>query len=968
VTRRLAVAVLALACAGWDTKGYPTVNGELHWTSMYYGPSDAAYTSLVFGADVDPAMLDSGNEHAELSHIAMLQLGWNLQLYADALPRVLDLNASVWNPQVRDAADALEADDNPDSPLIERRIPHPARFAGVADFSYTMYDWLNRNVLCPAVPESDPTSVDCHVYSEWLGAALNSSHFGEQPTKMYQRLHAIALALGAQAGALRATLVRNGLDAEVAPIEAMIREAELEALAYEGYAQHFLQDRWSSGHMWSRYGSPEYDPTRPLRAVQAVGLYSGLIHGAEALFSMVDPEDTWAPDALCSPQMEDNVGDDVAIPVSYFEGTDKVAAVGDYRLQDAYDGAFGAEYSYDDAPIDVHHQLENMMVCSRAGWADVARTFGPNPDGTHGVLGLPVDGQAMFDAAVTQATENDETIDCWGQWATNASMAIAMNDPLKPNLYKLLDRVASGTMSWEAGLAGRFIGVDFAAFGKVFLWTEHQGKLVPGGHDLADGTTLPPVMGSQQGSAYLDQVPASYTEPAPIDGEDPFAALPMVATGWDQPSAGDRAGRDRHTLQGYFHQAHATAWCEDAPTVLDYDPGKTFDDPAQGLRWPVPVTESLATPTGEVADELARRADACVVLADRLFSRTVAWYDQTSYLGPQRESRREGHGDTGVITVAPACETLEALPEGAAGSAWVDNPYELHPGYVTDGEAYVTQPFYGDRVYQSIVAWCRALPVVNVDDEDVVVDDSGTPLVVHPGFRDTGELGFDPDVRAPTIFLHGQNFGEAQGQVELESEAGCVGPTVSRFADIVSWTDTAIAIRVPHTRFIPDHYRITIIRPDRGPDGQRVRSVGRFRLDVQRAAFGDVGDTTAPLPTDVTGQLFAALYPYCAGGIVTSQRVHDCTGVDETACGADGGPGTLMWADGAPAGFIPGPFTAHQWGVQQSAICTALPSWVACMPQYPSSYGMIYRVERTSTAPVTAPPKRWRWTLIWERP
>lgn len=956
--RGIAIVLFALACAGWDTKGYPTVNGELHWTSMYYGPTDAESTALVgSNGDVDPAQLASGNEHTELSHIAMLQLGWSAQLYAAALPRVLDLNASVWNPAVREASDELEQDDVADTALVERRIPHPARFAGVADFSYTMYDWLNRNTLCPAVPDSDPTVGDCHVYSEWLGAGLNSSHFGEQPTKMYQRLHAIALALGAQAGAMRAALVRNDVYADVPVIEAMVREAELEALAYEGYAQHFLQDRWSSGHMWSRYGSPEYAGPGTLRTVQAVGLYSGLIHGAEALFSMFDEGDTWAPDALCSPQMEDNLGADVAIPVSYFEGDDKIAAVGDYRLQDAYDGAFGKEYSYDDAAIDVSHQVTNMMICSRAGWADVARNFGANMDGTRGVLALPVNGQAAFDAAVTQATDNGDTIDCWGQWATNASMAIAMNDPLKPNLYKLLDKAASGTMSWTvANYAGRFLGVDFAAFGKAFLFTEHQGNLAPSAHDLADGTTLPSVMGIDDGSAYLAQVPASYIEPAPA-GADPFEDLPMRAAGWDQPSAGDRAGRDRHTLHGYFNQAHAQAWCRSSQQVLTYDDAKAFDDPEQGLRWPVPL------PTGQAA-ELARRADACVVLADRLQSFTDAWYDDAPYLGAQREARRKDHGDASALNAEPACETLEALPD--VGDAWPDNPYTLHPGYV--GTPYATDPFYGGHVYESVIAWCRSLPVVNVDDDDVIVDDAGAPLKVHPGFRDDGTLSFDADVRAPEVTLHGYHFGPEAGQVELESESGCVGPTVSRFADVVSWSDTAITIKVPHTRFLPDHYGVTIIRADRDPAGLRVRSVGRFRLDVQRAAFGDVGDTTAPLPTDVTGQLFAALSPYCAGGVVTSHRVHDCTGVDETACGSDGGPGTLMWADGAPAGFIPGPFAEHQWGVQQTAICSALPSWVVCMPQYPSSYGMVYRVERTSTAPVTATPKRWRWTLIWQRP
>ncbi len=970
MSRKIAFVLFALACGGWDTKLYEDIHGGAHWTSVYEPPDDAAYAQLLTAAgEVDPAALAGGNEHAEIANISMLQLGWGPMMYGQ-LPTVLDLNASVWNPKVRDAPDELEADDNEGTPLIERRIPHPARFSGIGDISYTMYDWINRNLECPPLPESAPHFDGCHVHREWLGAALNSSHFGEQPRKMYQRLHGVALALGAQAARMHAAYDRNELEADKPQIEAMIREAELEALAYEAYAQHFLQDRWAAGHMWSRYGSPEYDGTgASFEAQQAVGLYSGLIHGAEAVFSMQHTITTWIPDALSSPQMEDNVGADVAYPVSYFEGTAKIPAVGDYRLEDAYDGMFGAEYGYDDAAIDVHHQIASMLVCSHAGFGDVALTFGANPAGGYGILGLPVVNQPTYDATYTRASRGNESVECFGQWATNASMAVAVNDPMKPNLYDLLDEVASGTMSWQiAGIAGGYLKIDFAQFGKVFLDTEHFGNLAPSGHDVADGTKLPTVMGIQQGNAYLDQVPASYIEPEPAAGEDPFSALPMDVQGWDLPSAGDRVGRDRHTLQGYFHQAHAGAWCEAAHDTLVYDASLPFDDPEQGLRWPVPVSPDLETPTGELADELARRADACVVLADRLFSRTYAWYKDEVYLGPQREFRRLDHGGTLAGNAMPACEVLESVPPSAVGSAsWKDNPYELHPGYVHT--PYETVPFYGDKVYESIVSWCRAVPVVDVDDDDVAVDGAGVAIAVHPGFRDDGTLSFDASVRTPQITLHGRNFGTAQGQVMLESESGCVtDPPVSKFAPIVAWGEEAITIEVPHTRFVPDHYRITIIRADRGPDNLRVRSVGRARLDVQRAAFGDVGSTTAPLPTDILGQQFAALFPFCAGGNVTSQRITDCTGVDETACGSDGGPGTLLWADGNPAGYQPGPFAAHQWGVQQTAICSALPGWVTCMPEYPNSYGFLYRVERTSTAPVTDTPKRWRFTLIWQRP
>ncbi len=971
VPLRLVAAVAAIATAGWDTQGY--YKGEFPlWTSMYEGALDDDYVELWRDGQVHPEYL-VGNEHAELGHLALLQLGWRDVLYGDAMPTMIDLNASVWHTEVRDGLVGSFPDgDDPTTALTERTLPHPARWAGVADFSYTAYDWINRNVMCPAVPAAEPTSGLCHEYTEWLGAALNASHFGEQTTRMYQRLHAIALALGRNAGAMRAALDRTA-DADRAEVERLIREAELWALAFEGYAQHFLHDRWSSGHMWSRYGSPEYQGPGTLLNAQVVGGFSGLIHGAEAVLAPYVPG-TWAPDALCSPLMIDGAISDTALPIEFVSATGaSTPAIGDYRLHDAFDGAFGAEYGYDDAPLDVTTQMEGMMQCSRAGWADVARGFGANPDGTVGVLGLAIDGAATFAPGGLAAIENGDTVPCFEMWATNLAMVYAVNDPTKQSMWVALTAAAAGSMSQRSQQLGALVGLDLPDVGKTFFQIQAHGLLDPAGTDLADGRALPTLLGTASGAAHLAQAPASYIEPDGGGRDDPFGALPLHADRWDLPAVGDRPGRDRHTLHGFANRAHARSWCS-ALDVLPYQPALALTAPEQGLRWPVPLPSGGGNqPSADEGVELARRQDACVVLADRLFDRTTAWYRDATYFGPQRELRRAGHGDAGAAVVTSACQALEAEPDAVHGGApgyWEDNPAELHPGYVSAAAGpYATVPFYGDRVYQSVVAWCQALPVVDVDDDDVAVDALGATIAVQPGFRDDGTLSFEPAVRAPEITLRGRNFGPVAGQVQLDSERGCVtDPPVSHFADVVTWTDTAITIRVPHTRFVPDHYAITIIRADRLPGGARVRSVGRARLDVQRAAFGDVGDSPAPLPTDVTGQLFAALYPFCAGATVTAHRIHDCTGVDETACGGDGGPGTLLWADVVPSPQMSGPFPQHQWSVQQAAVCSALPGWVTCLPQYPTSFGMVYRLERTSTGPVADLPRRWRWTLIWQRP
>ncbi len=43
-----------------------------------------------------------------------------------------------------------------------------------------------------------------------------------------------------------------------------LKDCEIESLSIESVAQHFLQDAWSEGHMWERWGSCEISDFRPL--------------------------------------------------------------------------------------------------------------------------------------------------------------------------------------------------------------------------------------------------------------------------------------------------------------------------------------------------------------------------------------------------------------------------------------------------------------------------------------------------------------------------------------------------------------------------------------------------------------------------------------------------------------------------------------------------------------------------------
>ena len=43
------------------------------------------------------------------------------------------------------------------------------------------------------------------------------------------------------------------------------RQCETEALAIEAYAQHYMQDSFSSGHMWERWGATESSRSKAIR-------------------------------------------------------------------------------------------------------------------------------------------------------------------------------------------------------------------------------------------------------------------------------------------------------------------------------------------------------------------------------------------------------------------------------------------------------------------------------------------------------------------------------------------------------------------------------------------------------------------------------------------------------------------------------------------------------------------------------
>jgi len=163
----------------------------------------------------------------------------------------------------------------------------PAEFSELPDFSHSMEDYINQNKKCPPYPNWDPK--ECHSFLHFMGA-LNSSHFPPQLKTNYTRYHQIARAILYLSDDLYNKLSLAGALSEYG---SYYEECRMEALTYESIAQHYLQDQWSMGHMWNRWGGPEVDdfPTTgnvnvfgklvlgEIAHGSIVGAVSGLIHG-----------------------------------------------------------------------------------------------------------------------------------------------------------------------------------------------------------------------------------------------------------------------------------------------------------------------------------------------------------------------------------------------------------------------------------------------------------------------------------------------------------------------------------------------------------------------------------------------------------------------------------------------------------------------------------------------------------------
>ena len=342
--------------------------------------------------------------------------------------------------------------------------------AELPDFSNSLDDWLKGNETCPiAGTENAYRGVSivnsCHEFKQTMGA-INVTHFAPMNREMYWYYHRLAKSHMRDCADLTSIVAEfygtfnspdNTAERPYSANDTEAHECERFAFTYEMIAQHFLQDSWSTGHMFKRWGyanysqfptdvllpgesaPPDFEPENeaPRRAgiALSVAALAGTIHGAKSVVYglareklnpvLADQLESWHvfDDPLSGPFFEINS------PISpIFDTIERTSWTnGDQILPGAGDMFWnppGARASVLRDSVYAE-QRTTFLACAAGSMRDVYETT------RHGVYphGKPTEP--------TLPLLDPESDDCWEHWATNRSMLGAIGAiPLTHFLYK----------------------------------------------------------------------------------------------------------------------------------------------------------------------------------------------------------------------------------------------------------------------------------------------------------------------------------------------------------------------------------------------------------------------------------------------------------------------------------------------------------------------------------------------------
>ena len=327
------------------------------------------------------------------------------------------------------------------------------------DASNSVADWAAGNELCPlrgyegayAGPEND----GCHAFVNAMGA-VNVTHFKPLNRAMWKHYHGLALRRMDQCKTLHELtssftvnwLSDYGTD-EVKPFSNHYTEAHecvREAMVYEMFGQHFLQDAWSTGHMFNRWGHEELsefdyglegedrdlipESNKPARRAAVAGMVAvtgGMVHGAKP--KVQEFLRRYGLDDIAASRLVD---DPLNGPVWYADAKGEEQhniewSSGDHRFRGAGDLFWWPEQSHVGTVYESPEFLEQRQRLINCGAKSMLEVYDRAPsvtvDGeTKGLFGDPEPTEQS--GAIESINLNDDY--CWGQSATNASMRAAL--------------------------------------------------------------------------------------------------------------------------------------------------------------------------------------------------------------------------------------------------------------------------------------------------------------------------------------------------------------------------------------------------------------------------------------------------------------------------------------------------------------------------------------------------------------
>jgi hypothetical protein len=704
-------------------------------------------------------------EHTLLSELSLLEIGAGNSLSPSGTFRL----------EVRDLRDYLWDKRSPRNAIERRALPPPSVYAGLPDYSFTMYDWIRKNEVCPVDSRINP--IECHNYKTWHGAVTNSSHFGDLASRTYKRYHAIALGLARKAKTWQELLSAHEPENDL--YKDFVLELEHAALSYEGIGQHFFQDRWAVGHMWNRWNGPDAEQKafKALATNIEVGLFTGVIHGTEMISKQSDPMNSawlYAGEAHPStfvvgsrPLAYMGFGDDHLedlYALSYAKGRKYLAQLIS-RPTDTMEGSNKAGVYWDYR--DVLGQRALMIGCLASGWAEVIGTL-KEVEGAYGSSGIKMNFRYQGAKPI-----DDE---CFNAWATNYSMALGLLTAAgeEKGLAKLADpkeRLASAFTVSAAAILSKNVRSGVVVAGNYFanpppenleIQLSGVGSAVSGAVALTfnglsresyvqafvnayekivldkdfDGTDLAKKAfdvdlesGEKELGLRRRDPPVSCTQGKACDGSEYKIANFLEPADLDDLPEFDLRGRDKRSMFLFYNKAHADHLCKTQVAT------KLFDDMRE-----------------------LNLLEGCMYLGSRFWHRTDPDYGD----GPQKQQLQVVHNGQ-QKSLFPLCAIL--APEE------VEDPSDSVPRYLHAGYVPMNSP-PGRKFDQALENWCQMTPVVDYIDprEDVVA------------ISNVGES---------TVKITGQNFGETKGELWLWQG------NVSWKAERVGWREDEISFEVP---------------------------------------------------------------------------------------------------------------------------------------------------------------------------